>query len=106
MLGGKNKAMDCVYHAWVYHVEWLGVEPSKLAYRSFRSLYKLGRNTGWDEDYQVPEDGYERGNNPVCTHHLSHAVLRMVAVAAASVVEDFMDSGARRTQLVTGRKAL
>lgn len=60
----------------------------------------------WDEDYQVPEDGYERGENPICTRNLSRAVLRMVAVAAASVIEDFMDSGVRRTQLVTSRKAL
>lgn len=60
----------------------------------------------WDEDYQVPEDGYERGENPICTRDLSRAVLRMVAVAAASIVEDFMDSGVRRTQLVTSRKAL
>ncbi len=60
----------------------------------------------WDEDYQIPEDGYERGQNPVCTRDLSRAVLRMVATAAASVVEDFTDSGAKRTQLVTSRRAL
>jgi len=60
----------------------------------------------WDEDYQVPEDGYERGQNLVCTHHLSRAVLRMVATAAAGVIEDFIDSGTRRTQLVTSRRAL
>lgn len=60
----------------------------------------------WDEDYQVPDDGYERGSNPVCTHHLSRAVLRMVASAAAGVIEDFMKDGTRRTQLVTSRRAL
>ena len=60
----------------------------------------------WDENYQVPEDGYERGENPTCTHALNKAVLRMVATTAASVVEDFMDSGIRRDQLVTSRKAL
>jgi len=60
----------------------------------------------WDEDYQVPDDGYERGENPVCTHHLSRAVLRMVATAAASVIEDFMNNGVRRNQLVTSRGAL
>ena len=60
----------------------------------------------WDESYRVPDDGYERGQNPVCTRDLSRAVLRMVATAAASVIEDFMDSGIRRSQLVTSRKAL
>lgn len=60
----------------------------------------------WDEDYQVPEDGYERGKNPTCTRDLNRAVLRLAAVGAASIIEDFMGSGIRRTQLVTSRKAL
>ena len=60
----------------------------------------------WDESYQVPENGYERGENPVCTHQLSRGVLRLAAAAAASVVEDFMATGIRRSQLLTRRKIL
>ena len=58
----------------------------------------------WDDCYQLPEDGYERGFNPVCTHDLNRRVLRMVADAAAGVVEDFIESGIKRNVSLTPRK--
>ena len=61
----------------------------------------------WDHDgYQLPSDGYSRGQNPVCTHQLNAQLLRMTATVAVGVVEDWLKSGQTRSALVTARQAL
>lgn len=37
--------MDCVYHAWVSHSQWLGIEPLAWTHSLFRLMYKLGQNS-------------------------------------------------------------
>ena len=61
----------------------------------------------WDHDgYQVPDDGYPRGHNPVCTHLLSAQLLRMTATAAVGVIEHFLAESVSRSALVTARQIL
>jgi hypothetical protein len=61
----------------------------------------------WDHDgYQLPEDGYPRGQNPVCTRQLNAQLLRMAATAALGVVGDWLADGTTRSALVTARQAL
>ena len=61
----------------------------------------------WDHDgYAVPEDGYPRGENPVCTHQLNAQLLRMTAAAAVGVIEDWLVNGAARSALVTARQVI
>jgi hypothetical protein len=60
----------------------------------------------WDHDgYQVPDDGYPRGENPVCTHGLNAQLLRMTATAAVGVIGDWLN-GISRGALVTARQIL
>jgi hypothetical protein len=61
----------------------------------------------WDhEGYKLPDDGYPRGHNPVCTHQLNAQLLRMTATVAVGVVEDWLSSGVTRSALVTARQAI
>ena len=61
----------------------------------------------WDHDgYAVPEDGYPRGENPVCTHQLNAQLMRMTATAAVGIIEDWLANGATRSALVTVRQVL
>lgn len=61
----------------------------------------------WDHDgYEVPDDGYARGENPVCTHQLNAQLLRMTATAAVGVIEDWLANGVARSALVTARWVL
>ena len=61
----------------------------------------------WDHDgYQMPDDGRARGDNPVCTHQLSAPLLRMTAIAAVGVIEDWLANGEARSTLVTARQVL
>ena len=61
----------------------------------------------WDhEGYQVPDDAYPRGENPVCTRQLNGQLLRMTATAAVGVIEDWVADGAMRSTLVTAQKII
>jgi hypothetical protein len=61
----------------------------------------------WDHHgYRMEVDGYARGQNPVCTHQLNAQLLRMTAVAALGVVEDWLNTGLTRSALVTARQIL
>jgi len=60
----------------------------------------------WDEVWTVPDEGYARGGNPICTHMLGRPILRMAAVVAAKIIEDFVETGDRRNQLFTTKQAL
>jgi len=61
----------------------------------------------WDHDgYEVPDDGYPRGHNPVCTHLLNAQLLRMTAMAAVGVIGDWLADGNSRSALVTARQVL
>lgn len=60
----------------------------------------------WDEVWTVPDEGYARGGNPICTHQLGRPIIRMAAVVAAKIIEDFIETGERRSQLFTTRRAL
>lgn len=57
--------------------------------------------TFWDEVFAMPDpDQYERGHNPVCTHHLGRPILRRTAVVAADVIERFLLDGVQRNEVV------
>ncbi len=61
----------------------------------------------WDhEGYEVPDDGYSRGQNPVCTHLLNAQLLRMTATVAVGVIQDWLRDGTTRSAVVTARQAL
>ncbi len=61
----------------------------------------------WDhEGYSVPEDGYRRGENPVCTHQLNSQLLRMASTAAVGIIEDWATDGTVRSALVTASQIL
>jgi hypothetical protein len=61
----------------------------------------------WDHDgYQLPDDGYQRGQNPVCTHLLNSQLLRMTATAALGVIDDWITKKVTRSTVVTARQAL
>jgi hypothetical protein len=54
----------------------------------------------WTEAFAMPDHRYERGQNPVCTHHLGRPILRRTAVVAAEIVELFLTTGQRRNEVV------
>ena len=61
----------------------------------------------WDSHgYEVPDDAYPRGANPVCTHQLNGQLLRMTATTGVGVVEDWLADGVARSALVTARQVL
>ncbi len=61
----------------------------------------------WDSHgYQVPDDAYPRGENPVCTHQLNGQLLRMTATTGVGVIEDWLADGVARSTLVTARQVL
>ena len=56
----------------------------------------------WDADYVLPEpSGYERGENPVCTHVLGRRILRTTAAIAASAVEIWLTTGEQHNFILT-----
>ena len=61
----------------------------------------------WDHDgYEAPDDGYPRGENPVCTHGLNAQLLGMTATVAVGVIGDWLANGMSRGALVTARQIL
>ena len=57
----------------------------------------------WDEWYQLPVVECERGENPICTHHLGRQILRFTASVAAGVIERWMMTGEKVNLVVTER---
>jgi len=55
----------------------------------------------WDDVYTLPPATFERGTNPICTHELGRPILRFTAAVAAGVIEDYLESGRRRSVFVT-----
>jgi hypothetical protein len=55
----------------------------------------------WDEVWAPDEDSPPRGENPVCTHLLGRPILRFTAAVAAGVIEEFLETGQRRSLMVT-----
>lgn len=53
----------------------------------------------WDDRYTPPQDAYERGENPICTHHLGTGVLSVTAALAAEAIRKFIASGERHNFL-------
>lgn len=47
----------------------------------------------WGGHYRPSEDGYQRGENPVCTHQLGASILRVTSAVAASLAEGFLSNG-------------
>lgn len=46
----------------------------------------------WDDDYELPEKTFERGNNPICTNALGVRLIRKTALAGVEAVEEFIAS--------------
>lgn len=57
----------------------------------------------WDEGYVLPDDGYARGDNPICTHELGKRILRSTAAITASVIEMWLVDGTRANFVLTER---
>ena len=55
----------------------------------------------WDENYTLPEQQFERGQNPVCTHHLGAPIIRFTAACAAGEIERYLATGESRSFFVT-----
>jgi hypothetical protein len=54
----------------------------------------------WDEDYTLPE-GAPRGDDQFCTHQAGRAIIRATAAVAARIVEQFLDTGIKRSVILT-----
>lgn len=55
----------------------------------------------WDADFPRWEPEYVRGRNPVCTHELGRHILRLTAVVAASIIDDYLARGKRRSVIIS-----
>lgn len=60
------------------------------------------RRTGaiiWDEAYVLPAE--EEAGDPVCTNLLGRKILRFTSAVASGIVEEFLETGNKRSVLVT-----
>ncbi len=55
----------------------------------------------WDKNYTLPMQQFERGQNPVCTHHLGAPIIRFTAACAAGEIERYLATEERRSFFVT-----
>lgn len=54
----------------------------------------------WEPWYELPQNEPPRGENPICTNQLSHAVLQMTSAVAVGVVLKFLNERVKENYII------
>ncbi len=54
----------------------------------------------WDDIYQLPESGYKRGENPVCTNELGRDLILFTSTVASIIINKYLSSGVKESAYV------
>lgn len=55
----------------------------------------------WDTIYKLPKKTFERGHNPICTNALGATILRRTALRAYELVDKFIRSGEKESDITS-----
>ncbi len=54
----------------------------------------------WDDIYELPKSGYERGENPVCTNELGRDLILFTSTVASIIINKYLSTGAKESAYV------
>ena len=54
----------------------------------------------WDDVYELPESGYERGENPVCTNELGRDLILFTSTVASIIINQYLSNGEKKSVYV------
>lgn len=54
----------------------------------------------WDDVFQLPDDGYARGENPVCTNELGRNLILFTSAVASVIINKYLSTGVKESAYV------
>lgn len=54
----------------------------------------------WDDVFQLPSEGYPRGENPVCTNQLGRNLILFTSTIASIIINKYLSTGKRESAYV------
>ncbi len=58
----------------------------------------------WDDVFQLPTDGYARGENPVCTNELGRNLILFTSTVASVIINKYLSTGVKESAYVDVNK--
>lgn len=55
----------------------------------------------WDGVFQLPSQGYERGENPVCTNELGRNLILFTSTVASIIINKYLSTGVKESAYVS-----